>query len=297
MELRHLRYFIAVAEELHFGRAAKRVHIAEPPLSQQIRRLEEELKVKLLERTTRRVQLTDAGRAFLREARLTIFQAERAIQVGSRVSRGELGELSLGFVPAADMKLLPRILPTYRRRFPEVHLELHSLNGPAQVQALRERRIQAGFLFKPLDEDDLVVESILKEPFVVVLPKSHKLSKLSQIPLKTLAQEPFIFFRRDVAPGFYDVIANCFLQAGYTFKIAQEADHIQTNLGLVAMGLGVSLLPASIQVIRREGVVYRPLRAPIPHVEMALAHRRDDSSEVLQAFLMVVKKIAAEKPF
>lgn len=293
MELRHLRYFIAVAEELHFGRAARRVHIAEPPLSQQIRRLEEELQIKLFDRTTRRVQLTDAGRAFLREARLTLAQADRAVRVGIRASRGEVGELSLGFVPAADLTLLPRILPAFRRRYPEVHLELYSQSGAAQVQALRERRIHAGFLFKPVDEDALIVDAVLKEPLVAVLPASHKLAKKQQIALKALAQEPFIFFRRDVAPGFYDVIANCCLQAGFAFKIRQEADHIQTNLGLVAMGLGISLLPASIQVIRRAGIVYRPLRAPVPHVEMAIAYRGDETSEVLHAFLEVVRETTA----
>lgn len=293
MELRHLRYFIAVAEELHFGRAAKRVHIAEPPLSQQIRRLEEELKIKLFDRTTRRVQLTDGGRAFLREARLTLSQADWAIRVGTRASRGEIGELSLGFVPAADMKLLPRILPTFRRRYPDVHLELYSQSGAAQLQALREGRIHAGFLFKPVEEDSLFVDSVLKEPLVVVLPSSHRLAKKQQIALKTLAQEPFIFFRRDVAPGFYDVIANCCLQAGFSLKIRQEADHIQTNLGLVAMGLGISLLPASIQVIQRAGIAYRPLCAPIPQVEMAIAYRRDNTSEVLHAFLKVVREITA----
>lgn len=291
MELRHLRYFVAVAEELHFGRAAERLHITQPPLSQQIADLEKELGVRLLERTKRRVQLTDAGRLFLQGAQDVLAQAETIVRTAQRASRGEVGTLSVGFVPVADLSVLPWALPIFRGRFPKVQLALHSLHGAAQIEALREGRIDVGLLYLPFTDDTLVVEPILDEPLIVVLPERHPLARRRQIRLRLLATEPFIFFPRHRHPGFYDLIVSFCRQADFSLmNVVQEADHIQTSLGLTAMGIGVSLQPASIQALHRRGVVYRPLRPPVPRVTLAIAFRRGNPSEVLRAFLGIVRE-------
>jgi DNA-binding transcriptional LysR family regulator len=203
MELRHLRYFVTVAEELHFGRAAQRLQIAQPPLSQQIRQLEEELGVQLFHRTKRSVQLTEAGQLFLEEACQILTRAEQAIQIVQRADRGETGRLTLSFVGSATYSVLPVVLKVFRRRFPEVLLSLHEMTTTQQVQALHEDRIHLGFVRPPIYEQELMIESILKEPFVAVLPEFHRLANETQISLLTLANDPFILFPRYLGSGFY----------------------------------------------------------------------------------------------
>ena len=203
MELRHLRYFVTVAEELHFGRAAQRLQIAQPPLSQQIRQLEEELGVQLFHRTKRSVQLTEAGQLFLEEACQILTRAEQAIQIVQRADRGETGRLTLGFVGSATYSVLPVVLKVFRKRFPEVLLSLHEMTTTQQVQALHEDRIHLGFVRPPIHEQELMIESILKEPFVAVLPKFHRLANETQISLRSLANDPFILFPRYLGSGFY----------------------------------------------------------------------------------------------
>ena len=173
MELRHLRYFVAVAEELHFGRAAVRLRMAQPPLSQQIQALERDLGVVLINRTTRRVALTAAGAAFLLEARRVLEQAERAVHTAQRASRGEIGHLAIGFVPSADLDILPRALRLWRKRFPETDIELRALLPGQQVEALRHGQIQLGILRLPVDDRSLVVKSIHREPLMAALPVRH----------------------------------------------------------------------------------------------------------------------------
>jgi DNA-binding transcriptional LysR family regulator len=295
MELRHLRYFLAVAEELHFGHAAERVHIAQPPLSQQIRKLEQELGVTLFKRTKRRVELTPAGRAFAVDVRRVFAQTERAVHTVQRAARGESGELSIGFVPSADLDLLPRVLRAWRPRFPHVELELRSLLPAAQIEALLDDRIQVAFLRLPVaDERGLVIEPIQREPLLAALPRGHRLARQARVRLSDLAGETMILFPRDVAPEYYDVFISACRRAGFTPKVLHPGS-MQTNLGLVSAGLGVALMPASIQKLRREGVVYRPLRSPVPHVEMAIAYRAEEPSAVLTAFLDVLHDVVRQR--
>jgi len=289
MELRHLRYFVAVAEELHFGRAAARLHIAQPPLSQQIRQLEGELGVVLFTRTRRHVELTPAGRAFLDEARGVLAGAEQAVRTAQRASRGEIGQLAIGFVPSADLDILPRVLRVWKARFPDVEITLHSLLSGAQVEALHAGRIQVGFVRLPVDESGLVVERIQREPLVAALSRGHRLARSARVRLADLAGDTMVLFTRDIAPGYYDVFIGACRRAGFTPRVLHPGS-MQTNLGLVSAGLGVALMPASIRNLRRAGVVYRPLAPPVPHVEMALAHGLDDRSTIVPTFLRVVRE-------
>ena len=292
MELRHLRYFVAAAEELNFRRAAARLNISQPPLSQQIRALEAEIGVDLFRRVRRSVQLTDAGRQFLQEARRILHQAERAVRSVQRTSRGEVGLLAIGFVSAADFAVLPHLLPRFQRRFPDVQLVLRTISGAAQADALRDGRIDVGFLRLPVEDDGLVVESLLKEPLVVALPRRHPLAARRTIAIRSLAKERHIFFARDVAPSYHDLVVSYCRVAGFTLNITHEADHIQTSLSLIAGGVGVSLLPASVRNIERPGIVCRPLRPPVPYVEMGMAYRADNDSNVLRVFAEMAREWA-----
>jgi len=290
MELRHLRYFVAVAEELHFGRAALRLRMAQPPLSQQIQSLERELGVALFHRTTRRVGLTAAGAAFLVQARRVLDQAERAAQTAQRASRGEIGHLSIGFMPSADLDLLPRALRVWRTRFPNAEIELHTLLPGQQVEALRLGQIQLGILRLPIDDRSLVVKSIQREPMVIALPAPHPLARRSRVRIADLKTDAMIIFPRSTGPSHYDwLVATC-RRAGFSPRVFHQTESLQTNLGLIAAGLGVSLLPASVRNLRRRGVVYRPLAPPVPHVEMAAAHLREDPPEIAKAFLEILRQ-------
>lgn len=295
MELRHLRYFVTVAEELHFGRAAQRLQIAQPPLSQQIRQLEEELGVQLFHRTKRSVQLTEAGQLFLEEASQILTRAEQAIQIVQRADRGETGRLTLGFVGSATYSVLPVVLKVFRRRFPEVLLSLHEMTTTQQVQALHEDRIHLGFVRPPIYEQELMIESILKEPFVAVLPEFHRLANETQISLRSLANDPFILFPRYLGSGFYDQIVNMCQQVSFQPQVAQEAIQMQTIISLVAAELGVALVPASVQNLQRVGVVYKALAESTSQVELAMVWRPDKISSVLQKFLEVTRQVASSE--
>lgn len=290
MELRHLRYFVAVAEELHFGRAAARVRIAQPPLSQQIRQLEEELGVALFHRTKRRVELTPAGGAFLGHARSVLAETARATRAAQRAARGEIGRLAIAYAASADLDILPRVLGVWRARCPDVEVELHALMTSAQLDALRRGQVQVCFLRLPADGTSLVVEVIQREPLVAVLPDGHPLARRARVRLADLAGETMLVFPRDAAPGYYDVLIGACRRAGFTPRLLHPGS-MQTNLGLVSAGLGVSLMPASIRNLRRAGVVYRPLAPPVPQAEMGIAYRPEEPSPVLPAFLQTVRDV------
>jgi DNA-binding transcriptional LysR family regulator len=292
MNLRHLQYFIAVAEELHFGRAAERLHIAQPPLSQMIRRLEAELEVTLLRRNRRSVELTAAGNAFLQHARLALAEIERGREAAGRAARGETGQLVLGMVPSGDTKLFTEVLRRFGERFPEVRLVLQSLSTTAQVEAIQEGRLDAGFLRMPVAAPRLELRVISRETLVVALPSGHRLAKRAKLTLAELSDEPNIMFPRRLAPDYYDTIVSLFRQSGHRLRIAQEAEHVQMHLSLIAGGFGLSLLPSSMRDFQLEGVAYRPIVDPVPVVETAIGFRRDDRSEVLRSLLNVVDEAA-----
>jgi DNA-binding transcriptional LysR family regulator len=281
-----------LADELHFRRAAERLRIAQPALSQQIRQLEDEIEVRLLLRTSRQVQLTDAGRAFLADARRILADVERAGRIARLTGRGEAGQLTIGCTEAGEISVLPRALAAFRASAPGVTVAVESLPTSVQVQALREGRIQVGFLRLPCDDSALLaVETVLREPLVVVLPRSHPLAARRRIPLRALAGQPVITFPRRLAPGFYDSLMGYCHRAGVTLQVVKEAEHFQAQQTLIALGFGLSLQPASLESVRRRGLVYRPLKEPAPHAEIGMAYRRDPKSEVLAAFLRVVRQV------
>ncbi|GAX42471.1 transcriptional regulatory protein LysR family [Tolypothrix sp. NIES-4075] len=294
MELRHLRYFIVVAEELNFTRAAERLHIAQPPLSQQIQALEAELKVQLFERKKRPLQLTAAGQVLLTEARLVFATVERAIISTKRANRGEIGRLVVGANSSIANSVLPDILRVWRSRFGDVELVLRELTSREQIQELRSRVIDVGFDRLPNENEndpDLSFLPILQESLVIALPEQHPLAVQSQIPLKALADEPFVLPPPNLVPSYSQIINLC-QQVGFTPKVVQQATWMITVLSLVAGGVGVALLPANAQNLVRKGVVYREIQGENLTRQLAVIWRRDDSSIILREFIAVTKDIA-----
>ncbi|GAA6623170.1 LysR family transcriptional regulator [Scytonema sp. NUACC26] len=295
MELRHLRYFVVIAEELHFGRAAERLHMTQQPLSQQIRQLEAEIGVLLFHRTKRRVQLTEAGKAFLEEARQILHKASQAVEIAKQVARGENGKLTVGFSGFATYSLLPKVLRIFREQFPLVELELEEMTSSAQVQALQHHQIHLGLMIPPIPGTEFVQESILREPLVVILPETHPLATQPELKLSALANESFILVSRHLEPGYYDLCISLFQQAGFSPKVVQKASQKQTILGLVSADMGVSLAPASIRNIHRTGVVYTTLSPLNVEVELMAVWRQDETSTVLQTFVRVIREIRFQK--
>jgi len=290
IELRHLRYFVAVAEELNFTRAAARLHMAQPPLSQQIRQLEEVLGVRLFDRTKHEVRLTDAGRAALAEARQTLAQAERVRIAARRVSEGVTGTLGVGFPGSFPHTTLPEILRAFRTKFPGVRLSLQECSTEEQLELLAAGKIDVGFVRLPVENapESLAVKPILREPLIVALPKKHPLARRTKVTLRALAEEPFILFPRHAAPGLYDQIEAICRRARFKPAVAQEATQIQTIVSLVSAGLGVAIVPRSMQTLHREHVVYRPLAGRSVMTEMAIAYEKDNPSMALKSFLAAV---------
>jgi DNA-binding transcriptional LysR family regulator len=291
MELRHLRYFVAVATELHFGRAAARLGIAQPPLSQQIRQLEQELGVELLVRSRRRVGLTEPGRVFLAEARDVLQRAAAAARAAQRAARGETGSLAIGVVSSATYGLVPRVFRTFRARHPGVEVSLAVMNGGAQVAALRAGQIQLGIARPPFGDETLVTERLHDEPVSVALPEGHALGARGALRLRTLAREPFVLFPRQ-RPGWYDFILGLCRDAGFQPVIGQEAPDLASAMALVAAGVGVTLIPASVQDLRRSEVLYRPL-SPAPRTQLCALRRPDEALPVADRFVAVAREVLA----
>jgi DNA-binding transcriptional LysR family regulator len=295
MELRHLRYFIAVAEELHFGRAAQVLGISQPPLSQQIQALEQEVGARLFERTNRRVELSEAGRLFLEEARLVLAQVDKAADVARRAQLGELGELKIGFTSSAPFSsTIPQAIFAFRQRFPSVHLNLREMSSTRVADALVDESIQVGIM-RPLPlPDSLTVVELMREPLVAVLSSKHPLVAGSEegLFLSALALEPFVFFPRSYGSGLYTQLLSLARDAGFSPHFAQEAGEAMTIIGLVAAGLGVSVLPASYRRMRIDGVVYRPLLDPEAISAVWLVQRKDQNSPMAKAFVELLTRKA-----
>jgi len=297
MELRHLRYFVAVAEELHFGRAARKLHISQPPLSMQIRALEDELGVILLKRTQRHVSLTQAGTALLGEARHILARVEQAVLTTSRAGRGEIGELVIGFISVADYNVLPLVLREFRRRFPLVNLTLRESTTDVQIRDLLAGRIDVGFVLPPVNDPSLESISILREPLIAALPEKHPLArKTGKLALGKLKDAPFILFPRPYAPGLYDDVVSCCKAAGFSPRVEQEAIQMQTIVSLVSAELGVALIPASLTNLQRTGVIYKSLKDGSPLTEIHLARRRGDELPALRVFVDVAMQMANAAP-
>ena len=300
MDLRRIRYFVVLAEELHFGRAAERLGISQPPLSQQIRVLEQEFEMQLFVRTNRRVELTQAGTELLPEARRLLAQAERLSSVARRAQLGELGELRVGFTPGvAFSSLFPQTILEFRRRFRDVHLSLQEMTSGQQLTAMVERRLDIGFIRspkKPATAPSLKILHLFEDSLVVALPPGHPLGK-QRIPISisVLAGEPFVMYPREIGTGVYDHVIELCQRAGFMPHIAQEARETPTVVGLVAAGLGVGIVPASLRSVKVKGVGYRPLEEKEARSSMWLVLRADRSSPQEATFAALAQRVGAER--
>jgi DNA-binding transcriptional LysR family regulator len=299
VELRHLRYFIAVAEERHITRAAERLGMQQPPLSMQIRQLEQELGVQLFRRQPRGVELTDAGAAFLDRARAILEQVDHAFATTRRTARGEQGRVVVGFTSSAPFHpFVPRVIRAYREMSPLVSLVLEESGSSELVQALHNEEIDAAFIRSPVaDVVGLTVRPLLQEEMLVALPKGHPLGKnrTASLPLAALANETFILYKRPGAPGLYDTIITACRGAGFSPRVGQEAPRIVSTLNLVAAGLGVSLVPESLRRLQMDGVVYRRVADTSQLIApLILACRRGENAAAVQRFIDLVLSTAAE---
>lgn len=294
LDLRQLRYFVTVAEELHFGRAAARLHMTQPPLSQTIQALEELLGAPLFLRTRRSVALTPAGDALLPEARRMLAQAAELPDLVRRAASGETGRISLAFVSSADYSVLPPFLRSYRAAFPQVQINLQEATSDLQLDDLLHNRIDAGLLIPPLPDKaraELDYMKVLSEPLILAAPAGlEALHGGGPVWLKDLPPLPLIIFPRPIAPSLHDAILACFRAAGITPEIGQQAIQMQTIVSLVSAGMGLALVPQSVSNLMRPGVEYRSLHDPSPQVETGLAWRRDNRSPVLLGFLDLLRK-------
>lgn len=298
MELRHLRYFVAVAEECHFGRAAQRLHIAQPPLSQQIKQLEATLGVTLLARSTRRVELTAAGAAYLVRARAILAEVDAAADEARRVADGRVGRVAVGFTGSATYELLPRVARLLRSALPEVDVELHGeILTPGQVARLHDGGLDVGVLRPPVDDDQIAVTVLRHEPLVAVLPESHPLVAapgISAVRLGDLRDEPFVTYPSQHRSVVHHAVREACRSAGFVPQAVAEVAETSTLVSFVAAGMGVALVPESVRQLRITGATYRPLAGPPPVVDLAVAVRRDDASPVVRRVVALLRELAAE---
>lgn len=292
IELRLFRYFVAVAETLHFSRAAESLGIAQPPLSQQIKKLESELGVQLFHRSQRKVELTEAGAIFLEQARRTLRTAEQAVEDARRAAAGKAGRLAIGMVSSATYEdLISAVVLRFRVGYPNVELALQELTTTQQIKLLHTSEIQIGFIRPPIQDPAITLEIVKREPLLVALPLAHPLAKRTQIPIMALATEPWVTLPADLGLGFSSLVLNLCRDAGFTPKVSQVATQIHTMISLVAAGLGVTLVPASVSSLRRAGVAYRKLANETPLVETSVAYLKSAQSPVLDNFLQAVRAV------
>lgn len=291
MELRHLRYFVAVAEELHFGRAAQRLHIVQPALSKQIVALERELGVQLFHRTKRRVRFTPAGEAFYGEARAILHRVRKATTAAQMTATGQVGSLEVGFIGPAMWTVLPPILREHRRRFPGVRFHLHELASGAQVRRLQDGLLDTGFVRPFAHDEALAFQIVWREPFVVAVPEDHCLASATEVDLSELATDTFVLVPRRDSPGFYNQCLAVCHSYGFDPIAIEEGSAPSALYGMVAAGLGVTLAPASARDVPWRGVGFRPLDRESQEVELAVAYRREETSAALSAFLETINDV------
>ncbi|MDD9878562.1 MAG: LysR family transcriptional regulator [Magnetovibrio sp.] len=295
-DVRQLERFVAVAEERNFRRAAARLHVSQPPLSDSIRQLEREIGAPLLIRDRRRVELTKAGEVFLDRAELILAQLDEAVQLAQAVAEGLSGQIAVGFFPTATYELLPLILKRYRAKFPDVRVRLVELTTPEQPAALEQKRIDVGLFMAPtVGRAGIAHESIHREPLLVALPDGHALAGRKRVDLGQLRAEPFIFIPPRWGTGYQARVSKACLDAGFTPNIIEEVEHLHTMVGLVGAGMGVALIARSVSRFRPPGVVFRELKDPseLLYVEFGLAWREDAPSAAVEAFRETARAVAA----
>ena len=293
MELRHLRYFVAVAEELNFTRAAEKLRLAQPSLTRQIHNLENELGVQLLERSNRGVVLTTAGAVFYDEVQAVLARLEHARVKTQQTERGDIGMLSIGFVSIADYGILPPALKSFRARFPLVEEQLHELTTDAQIRELRAARLDLGIALAPVDEPDLAFKGVLREELVLAAPAGDPAAKGDgPISLRSLSRASFIVPPREVASGLYDLTISHCHASGFAPQITQHARQMQTVIGLVSSGMGFALVPSSVRNLQRPGVRYRPLRGKPAFIELGILRLQNAASPLADNFVAALRAAA-----
>lgn len=294
MELRHLRYFMAVADELNFTRAAERLHTAQPSLSQQIRDLEDEVGCPLFFRTKRYVALTDAGRVFYAETKQTLLQADRSLAMARKAARAEAGHIVIGFVPSAEVKIFPRVLPVLRARYPDIRVVLHSLSTPDQRTALQEESINVAFLRSIGPHEELDEQVVLREPFVAVMPVGHPVADLESVSAEAFARYPFVGISEAEAPELLTAINSFSAAHRVSLNIVQRADNVLMALTLVGMGLGLAILPDYVENLLIPNVTVRPINDH-PRFDLVMASRKDNRSTVVKTFCSLVQELVADE--
>ncbi len=291
MELRQLRYFVTVARELHFAKAAERLQITQPALSKQIRVLETELGIELFIRTKRTVKLTKAGEVFFEQAQQLLQQAEKAIKLAKSTASGEVGRLTIGFTVTATYTVLPELIGRFRVRYPQVEVQMLELCTEAQVKALNRGEIDLGFLHPPIDSRGLELYPILTEEFVAVLPRQHHLCSKNLLSLSDLAEESFILHPRSEGPFLYDGFLNLCRQAGFQPQIAKEIDNHQTRVCFVAAGMGITFIPVGLQPLVSNNLICKSMEDLPFKLELAAAWRSFPDLTVLQEFLILLRSL------
>lgn len=295
MELRHLRYFVAVAEERSFLKAAERLHISQPPLSTQIKDLEQQLGVTLLHRSSKGITLTEPGKVFYTQARVVLAAVEHARVATQRTARGEEGRLSIGFISIVDYSFLPAALRLFRTRYPGVDVVLHELTTDAQIRELGADNLDVGLALAPVVHDGLTYHDICEEPLVIAMASDHWLLPPpdQMVAMRGLADESFVMIPRAMAPGYYDTFVDHCRLHGFTPRIEQQAKQMQTVISLVANNFGIALVPASLRNLQRTGVSYRQLEGGGPAINIGLVHRKTDGNPAIASFLAVVRETVA----
>lgn len=292
MELRHLRYFLAVAEELNFTRAAERLGISQPPLTQQVKALEAELGVTLLDRSAYRIELTDAGRMFAAEAARILGDARSAMQAARRAATGVTGRVRVGFTESASFNsLVTSTLRAFRSDFPAVEVSLEEHPSTDLIAALRESRIDSAFVRPPVPtRRGLTLDLLEKEPLLVAVPSTHPLASRKDVELGSLAAETFILYPRAVRPGLADTVVAACETAGFTPKVGQYAPQLSSTINLVAASLGISIVPDSMRCLQAHAVTYVPLRGEPLHALLGIAYRTDEGSAVVHNFIEAARR-------
>jgi DNA-binding transcriptional LysR family regulator len=294
VQLRQLRYFVAVAEERNFSRAAARLHVSQPPLSVQIKSLERELGASLFMRDNRGATLTAAGAALYDEARAVLARVDRLRVIVGDVGRGDTGTLAIGFVSLADYGALPPALKAFRARYPRVDVQLHEMTTDAQVRELAAGRLDVGIALGPVQEPGLAFDSLSRESLVVALPSGHALARggAARLEARQLAGESFIVPPRPLAPGLHDLVMSICRSGGFEPRVTQEARQMQTVISLVAGGMGVALVPESLRQLKRAGVVYRPLRGRLGRLDIGTLRAVRNESPLVKNFLRTLRESA-----
>jgi DNA-binding transcriptional LysR family regulator len=290
MDLRQIRSFIVLAEELHFGRAASRLHIAQPALTQQLKSLEQELQVQLLFRSKREVRLTPAGQSFLRNAKLLIEQAQLTVSQAQQVHRGEHGSISIGYTPLALFCVLPELLNRLRDRVPNVHPDLIQMTASEQEEALRVGRINAGLLQTPLEDPTIAVEHIQTLEYIAVVPAHHPLASKHRLRPSDFKNQPLVIPSHQVAPRIRDELTAMCAEAGFEPHFVAESSPAQSLISLVAAGIGIGFIAAPFKRFARNGVVFKTIEGPLPSISIAIAVRADDQSAITATLLAVARQ-------